>query len=315
MVTVYGGVWEQNFRHCYVEPYQKRTGQAVSLILGTPNQWLNQIAANPTDPPIDVLINGVDLIPDTIEKKLVEPFTEARLPHLKQIAPDFRAAGKGYGSILNYGAMGIAYNRQTVREPPTSWMDFINGTISGKWRAAIPGINYPSTIFVVIWFYAHLCGGSLTNIQPGLDKVKAMKASGNLEVWSDVNQFLGMIQSGDVDIGMYWDGRTYDFADHGHPDIGYITPRPGVVPSPTVIQKVRNAPDSAWDFIDWCLSAPPEACWGNAMNYGMANQDVVYSPKVAPRIVKMNELIWPPYGEISKYRSDWVETWNREIGS
>ena len=59
-VTAFGGVWEKSLRTCYIEPFQKRTGKSVDVVLGTPAQWVNQIAANPQKPPIDVILNLID---------------------------------------------------------------------------------------------------------------------------------------------------------------------------------------------------------------------------------------------------------------
>ena len=56
-VTAFGGAWEQAFRKCYAEPHTARTGQSVEVIIGGPPQWISQIAANPSSPPIDVLVN------------------------------------------------------------------------------------------------------------------------------------------------------------------------------------------------------------------------------------------------------------------
>jgi len=36
-------------------PFQKQTGKTVDVVLGAPLQWLNQIAANPKHPPLDVI--------------------------------------------------------------------------------------------------------------------------------------------------------------------------------------------------------------------------------------------------------------------
>ena len=55
-VTAFGGVWEKSLRTCYVEPFQKKTGKSVDVVLGTPAQWVNQVAANPQKPPIDVFL-------------------------------------------------------------------------------------------------------------------------------------------------------------------------------------------------------------------------------------------------------------------
>ncbi|MCJ9712862.1 hypothetical protein LWS69_27870, partial [Bordetella hinzii] len=75
-VTAFGGIWEQNYRKCVIEPFEKQTGKKVDVVLGTPAQWLNQIAANPQKPPIDVVTNTTDTGYEAIRRGLVDAFSD-----------------------------------------------------------------------------------------------------------------------------------------------------------------------------------------------------------------------------------------------
>jgi putative spermidine/putrescine transport system substrate-binding protein len=54
-VGAFGGVWEDSLRKCIITPFEKQTGKTVDVVLGSPIQWLNQIAASPGKPPLDHL--------------------------------------------------------------------------------------------------------------------------------------------------------------------------------------------------------------------------------------------------------------------
>lgn len=190
VATAYGGIWEKAFRECYVAEFEKKTGKKVEVVLGTPTQWANQIAASPGKPPIDVIVNTVDGAFDAVKRGIVDKFDAAKLPHLAEIDPKFVEIGKGYGAIVNYGGMGIAYNTKTVKNPPANWKDFVEGVKKGEWKAAIPHISYVSTHLTTLWMLNNVYGGTVDNIQPGIDAIKAMKASGNLIFWKDPNEFL-----------------------------------------------------------------------------------------------------------------------------
>src|SRR4030088_2044201 len=56
-VGAFGGIWEQSLRKCVVEPFQKRTGKTVDVVLGAPVQCLTQFPASPKKPPLDVIYN------------------------------------------------------------------------------------------------------------------------------------------------------------------------------------------------------------------------------------------------------------------
>jgi putative spermidine/putrescine transport system substrate-binding protein len=44
-VGTFGGVWEESLRKCISAPFEKQTGKTVDVVIGSPIQWLNQIAA------------------------------------------------------------------------------------------------------------------------------------------------------------------------------------------------------------------------------------------------------------------------------
>ena len=313
-VTAFGGIWEKALRDCYVAPFEKQTGKTVAVLLGNPVQWVNQIAANPEHPAIDVLVNSMESGYHAIELGLIDPMTVAEAPNLAEINPAFVKDGRGYGTLLNYGAMGLAYNSATLKTPPATWKDFVDGTIRGDWKAAIPSINLPGTPLTTIFLYNTVYGGRLDDIKPALDAIKRMKDSGNLVFYSDVNEFLGLLKGGDIDIGMYYDGRTWAFHDAGNPSIAYYNPKPGAVINPTMLQKVKNGNPLGWKLIDIMLSADAQACWGNRMQYGMSNTHVVYDAKVAPRVPKLDDILEGPYDLIPKLTPAWIDQWNRTIG-
>ncbi|MGY2049742.1 extracellular solute-binding protein [Methylobacterium sp. JK268] len=315
VVGAFGGIWEQSLRRCVVEPFQKKTGKSIDVVLGTPIQWLNQIAASPGKPPLDIVYNPSETAYDAINRGLVERFTPDKVPNMAQLGPRFQGLGDGYGSPHNYGGMGLIYNTETVTDPPTDWKSFVEGTIAGKWKAAIPNINYPSGgLTVSVWSLAKLYGGGIDDIKPGIDAVKRMQASGNLSLWVDPNGVLNGLKSGDIDLAMYWDGRAWAFIDDKNPQYKYVTPDPGVIVGLTWIQKIKNSSDLGYAFADMALSVEAQSCFGSAIRYGIVNKNATFDPKIAHEITPPDRLIFPPYQEIPPRQAKWVETWNKEVG-
>ena len=313
-VGAFGGVWEQSLRKCVIDPWQKKTGKTVDVTLGAPVQWLNQIAASPGKPPLDVVYNPTETSMDAISRGLVDRFTLEKVPNMAELVPEFARIGDGYGTVHNFGAMGIIYNTATVKDPPKTWKEFVEGTIAGKWKATMPGINYPSGgLTISVWQFADMYGGGVDNIQPGLDMIKKMRASSNLSFWSDPNQVLNGLKSGDIDLALYWDGRAWSFIDDGNKEFGYYNPKPGAVVAMTWIQKVKNGSDLSWDFINSALSKEAQSCFGSAIRYGVANSKAVFDPKVEHEITKFGEIILPPFKDVPSRQGKWVESWNKEI--
>lgn len=313
VVTSNGGVWETATRKCFVKPYEDKTGKSVSVILGTPAQWTNQIIANPASPPIDVIISSVDGVLETMRRGIVDPMPFEKVPAQADMDPRHVALGSGHGAVMAFSSLGIAYNASVVKKPPASWKEFVDRTIAGEWKVAIPGMRQGSTPSAVLWMFANAFGGGVDNIEPGFDAIKRMKASGNLRIWNDMNEFLTLIKTGEIDLGMYWEGRTWSFHDTGNPEIQFIRPAPGVVVNNAIIQKVKNGKDLAWDFINIVLSPEGQLCFSSAIQYGTANKKVELQGELSKRLAKVDEIVWPPYDAITPHVRTWVERWNKEI--
>jgi putative spermidine/putrescine transport system substrate-binding protein len=313
-VTAFGGAWEQAYRKCFVQPFEKQTGKSVDVILGSPMQWINQIAANKEHPPIDVMVGLVDSGEIARERGLVEPISEKVIPNLKDLKPNMLGYGKGYGFPIAFGDYGLMYSKKAVPNPPKSWKEFVDGTVAGKWHAAIPGIAYVGTAQGLIGLFAMVYGGSLDNVQPGLDQVKRMKESGNVTFYSEPNSPLVSLKSGDIDMAMYFDGRAWAEHDANNPDIGYLNPAPGAVAFPTMVQKVKNGSPLGFQFMNMLSSADGQSCFANILQYSASNKNVTYSDKVKPRVPQDKDSMWLPFDVISKKTPEWVETWNKQIG-
>lgn len=315
VVGAFGGVWEQSLRRCMIEPWQKETGKTVDVVLGSPVQILNQVAATQGRPPVDILYNPTETSYEAINRGLVERFTPDKVPNMLQVAPEFAKLSDGFGSVHNYGSMGILYNSTNVANPPKTWKEFVEGVIAGKYKASMPSINYPAGgLTVSVWWFAKLFGGDVDNIQPGLDQIKRMRDSGNLQFWSDPNQVLNALKSGDVDLALYWDGRAWAFIDDGNADFKYYNPEPGVVVAMTWIQKLKGSSELGFSFANFALSKEAQSCFGSAIRYGIANTQAAFDPKIAHEITPRSVIVFPPYREVNAATTQWLEAWNKQIG-
>lgn len=313
VVTSNGGIWETATRECFAKPFEEKTGKTVSVVLGTPAQFQNQILADPQNPPVDVIISSVDGVLETIRRGIVDPMTVEQVPSLADQDPRHVELGAGHGAVMAFSSLGIAYNAETVENPPATWEEFVDRTVAGDWLVAIPGMRQGSTPSAVLWMLANVYGGGVDNIEPGFDAIKRMKDSGNLRIWNDMNEFLSLIKTGEIDIGMYWEGRTWSFHDEGNPEVMFMRPAPGVVVNNAIIQKVKNGDESAWDYINIVLSTEGQSCFSTAIQYGSANLTAKIDGELAERIAKVEEIVWPPYEDIAPHVREWVERWNIEV--
>lgn len=315
VVASYGGVWQTATQKCFVEPYEKRTGKSVDVVLGTSSEWMNQISASPGKPPVDLFLAAPDGVIDAVNRNISDALDAKHLPVLSELDPTLLKQGLGHAVVVGYSSLGLAYNKDVVKDPPKTWDEFIKGTEAGKWNVAIPGMRQASTPDVVLWFLAYLKGGGADNINPAFDTIAKMKAGGKMHVWNDMNQFLTELETGDTDIGMYWEGRTWAFHDAGNSNVGFIKPKPIMPIHSTLVLKAKNSSPLAWDFLNQMLGSQAMSCFGNMIQYGTGNAHVKYSPTIQSRITRSNEIVVPPYDRINAHMSQWVERWNKEVGN
>lgn len=312
-VTAFGGVWEEAVRTCFVAPFEAKTGAKANVALGGPAQWLSQVEASPANPPIDVLIMTPDLALTAAKQDLVEDFTVERLPNLAHIPQVFTDSVLGKGTVFDYGVGGITYNKDTVKNPPKSYAEFVERTAAGEWVASLPGITYAVTPIMLIWSMADALGGSVHNVDPFFEAIRKMRE--NVIFWGGPNDFFNHLQSGEADIGIYFDGRTWNHYDAGATWIGFINPSEGGSLNAVAVQKPKNANELAWEYLDIVLGAEAQLKFAEIMNYGVTNDQVVYPPELAERITPWQDAQFPPYDEIALVRNEWVDRWNREIGT
>ena len=311
-VTALGGIWETAVRSCFVAPYQAATGNTAQVLIGSPSQWLSQIEASPARPPIDVLVTIPDLAIEAGRHGLMAPFTSDRLANLKDIPQPFIDGVNGFGAIFDYGVAGFTWHRGRVRQPPQSFAEFVDRTAKGEWQAMLPGIGYAVTPIMAIWAMAAAFGGGIDNVDPFFAAVKKMGR--NVSFWNSPNDFENALSTGDADIGIYFDGRSWAWYDSGASFVGFLNPREGGSLNAIAVQKPLHAQDEAWPYIDIVLGAAAELAFAEKLDYGVTNRRVVYPPGLAARITPWQQAAFPPYAAIAARRNLWVDRWNREIG-
>lgn len=311
-VTTFGGSVEKAIREIFVADFTARTGIQVDLVLGTPFQWISQVQASPQRPPYDVVLCGANQLPDIASKGLFDDIRKGDMKHLDDVPHQFIDMCEGVGVAYDYGTVGLVYHKDRVKTPPKSLREFIERTIAGDWIASVPSINDPTSASNLIYSLNDVLGGTLDDITPVIDAVKKMRP--NMIFWNGLTDFPLQVRSGDADIGIYVDGRTWAEYDAGSTYLDFINPAEGGIMAPGAVLKPIHANPWAWQFIDTMLAPEQQARFADRMYFGMTNQKVVYSDKAKSKITPWEKTRLPPAGEIGKRIPAWVERWNREIG-
>ena len=93
---------------------------------------------------------------------------------------------------------------------------------------------------MLIWSFADAFGGSVDNVDPAFEAIQKMRK--NVRWWSGVTDFLNLMDSGETDLGLYWDGRTWAHYDAGGTYIDFVNPTEGAPMSP--VAALTTVPDN-----------------------------------------------------------------------
>jgi putative spermidine/putrescine transport system substrate-binding protein len=314
VVTSYGGVWVDAVKN-FVGCFKAATGVDAKILIGTPTEWHAKILANPSNPPINVLV-GVDY--DTfkgIEAGIFEKITPEKVPNLKDIRKEFYEPYDSFAATLDWGAFGLLYNKRKIKNPPTSWKEFFDRTLKGEFgkKVSLPSINSPSGGHT-IWTWAYLHGGDVENVDPAFKLLKDV-APYNVKYWVGMPEPLQLIDTGEVDIVVYPDGRAWAFIDGGKDWAGYVNPKPGGYLAQVQIGVVKNSPPVTWEYLNCALAPEPQLGFAKVLRgYGVSNSRVNLPDDLKQRVTPWDQALFPPLRTIAKKMPQWLERWNKEVG-
>ena len=190
-----------------------------------------------THPHGDIGDVGFAFGPTAIQDGLITPYKHS---HWDDIPANLKDAN-AYWCTEYWGAQAFVVNTDLVKNPPKSFQDLLNPAY--KNMIGIDGDPRQATdAFIAVYSAALANGGSLDNIQPGIDFFAKLKKMGNFTVAraSEAN-----IAKGEVAIAIKWDYLGLGHRDDlkGNPHLSITIPSDGSIAGPYVSIVNKTAPD------------------------------------------------------------------------
>jgi len=310
--TIFGGVYEREYRKHFVAPFARATGIDPQLKLGSSGEWLTNAKMNRRNPEIDMLLLP---FPDSVRatmEGLSIPLTVDEIPNLKDVSPLFFDAYKKTGVAISTVGYGIAYRHDLVPKPITDWEDIWDPRLAGK--VAIPEIGvFGSWEFLVQT--AKLAGGSEQDLGPAFTKLKALKPNIKQFVKSgaDVVNLLG---SGEAWVcPMQTNISPYALIDAGKP-VTFFYPKSGAMAGAASLHIVKNskAAEQCKKFINFALSKEAQEGFCNGVIALPTNTKAEVDPRLAARVPTRDQLHLVDWEKIVPQMTDLAEKWNQAVG-
>jgi putative spermidine/putrescine transport system substrate-binding protein len=235
------------------------------------------------------------------------------IPNAANISDAYKRPGnKGIG--FSIAPVGLMYNTNFVKDPPTSWTDMWSPRFRGK-VTTIKYAWYTNGLIVA----ARLNGGSEKNIDPGF------------RLWSQqANQFVAFANSnvdvrdlvirGDAHIAAMFGGNALQWKREGAP-VDFVIPKEGTVAFPLFLVVVKGVTAQqkriAEEVINLILSERWLARWAALTFYVPTTKKVIvppslrdlpmYSPQETARAIQFD------WATIAQNETAWRERWDKEV--
>ena len=316
------GVWQNGLKASVISCYKGKNGGDVSLVFGTPSDFVQKIMATREHPMLDVIIGTDADVFQNAQLGIIEKMDPGKVPNLAGILPIFKDPYDGWGFAYDGGRDGIAINTSKIKQAPKSWLEFTERVAKGEFGRAV---MYPhlaaSDGYAITWLINRELGGSLENPEPAIKRLKEMKPYITKFYTSNAEPGTAMT-SGEIDIAAWTDGRTFGIQAAGNENIEFFLLAPGSPLLNICFMKVKNGAEAGWDYLDCATDPKNQAAWNHYFpGYYMSHKDVEYPPE-SRKLQDTTSLdksfknwIILPWKEMARVRPIWLDAWTREIGA
>lgn len=266
----------------------------------------------------DVIDVGYAFGPQLIEEGLAMPYkvsTWDSIPaNLKN--PD----GYWYGDY--YGVMAFEVNKDVVKNVPQDWADLLKPEYKNQVAlAGDPRISAQAQMSVYAAALAN--GGSLDNVQPGLEFFKKLNEAGN---FVPVIAKQSTIAKGETPVVLRWDYNA--LADkkalEGNPEIEVVIPKSGVIAGVYIqaISAYAPHPNAAKLWMEFLYSDEGQLIWlkggcrpvrfDDMLKRNAIPQDLLAQLPPAELYAK---AVFPSIEQLNAARAAIAENWDKVVGA
>jgi putative spermidine/putrescine transport system substrate-binding protein len=193
---------------------------------------------------------GFKFGPQAVQQGLVTPYKHAYWNDV----PDNLKDPNGYWCTEYYGAQAFVINTDVVKNPPTSFADLLKNDY--KNMVGIDGDpRQANDAFLAVFTAALATGGSLDNIQSGIDFFAQLKKKGN---FTPARSSPANMAKSEVAIAIMWDYLGLGYRDQfaGKPNLKVVIPSEVSIAGPyvSIVNKTAPHPYAARLWIEYIFS-------------------------------------------------------------
>jgi putative spermidine/putrescine transport system substrate-binding protein len=311
------GTWGGDYAHLLAEnidtPILKPTGMDIVQAVGDEAPRMAQLTAQKALPhgTLDIACVGAPNGYRAAAAGLLETLDETKVPNLKHVPPLLRSGSFMPNQFVPhiYSAQVLAYNPQTVKDPPKTFTELLDPRWKGK-------VGVISTLGSWLLMGAALAvGSSSDDFDKGKDYFLKLNANG-LRLYAETDAIGPAFKSGEIEIAIVWQARTVMWQNAGVPIQG-LMPDEGAIVYVSGMILPKNAPDkdAAYKYMNALLEPSAQQGFAAHMGYLPTVDNAPLAGKVAEQLTLPQgaKLVQPDYAKVATIQPELNDWWLKNI--
>ena len=242
------------------------------------------------------------------EQGVLEQIDYSKLPNAQNLIPAMKYA---YGVGHIYSGKVVLYNPKLISTPPTSFADTLypkNGE-----KLGIIDIQYQYTLLAA----GLASGGSMSNIEPGKERLVACKKAG-ARIYPSNEALAQALKTEEIALCIMWKARAVQWQNAGI-NIETVAPKEGVPMYVSGFGMPKNAPNKAgaYAYLDAMMEASAQEGFAVDMGYNPTVTTAKVPADTQKRIGFTDEekkrLVDLDYAYMAKNDSAFQDWWNKSF--
>jgi putative spermidine/putrescine transport system substrate-binding protein len=286
---------------------ERSTGTKIEFITQASSvAGLQRLEAQRANPQVDLWMTADATAATALASGIIEPLAADLVPNLKDIPP---ALVYPAGPTIWSSPRGIFYRVDKTPFEIKSWEDLWDPRLKGLITTSI---DQDKGMFIMI--AALLAGGNEKNINPGFEKLKALKPNLGVVYKADAES-LKFIQAGEVAVAGYGVlGVVYKLLGPGS-NYRFVMPTKPQFMSVNLITMVKGRPNKAEaaKVLNAILDPGIQERIVEQLGSIPSNKNAKPPARIRDVIPPLGDLYVPDWDYVNANYGAWVERWNREI--
>jgi putative spermidine/putrescine transport system substrate-binding protein len=224
--------------------------------------------------------------------------------------PDNKGIGWGMSAI------GLIYNKNMVKDPPTSWLDLLDP----KYRGKVVTFDYGFNLMLLPLAYA--LGGSAKNDEEAWKRISAAAKSKQFLAFGGSNEDVKTpIVRGDAWIAPWFSSQQRVWEKEEGAPVGYVVPKEGQEAFPLYFQIVKGSTpkqiDVASEILNQYLDPATLGRYCDLTKSIPAHKDVKVSNELSADAAfsksAVEKAIQVDWDTAAQRDAEWRKRWDREV--